>query len=65
MKENLLLGKLGKYRGIEDMPCGVCHNFTETHKENITDSMILPNISILSRASVEIDFVLLEALLIK
>ena len=25
MKENLLLGKLGKYRGIEDMPCGVCH----------------------------------------
>ena len=26
MKENLLLGKLGKYRGIEDMPCGVCHN---------------------------------------
>ena len=25
MKENLLLGKLGKYRGIEVMPCGVCH----------------------------------------
>ena len=28
MKENLLLGKLGKYRGIEDMSCGVCHKHT-------------------------------------
>ena len=27
MKENLLLGKLGKYRGIEDMPCGICHTY--------------------------------------
>ena len=31
MKENLLLGKLGKYRGIEDMPCGVCHKLTSKH----------------------------------
>ena len=23
--ENFLLVKLGKYSGIEDMPCGVCH----------------------------------------
>ena len=31
-------------------------HFSETHKENITESMILPNISILTRASDKIDF---------
>ena len=39
--------------------------FTETHKENITGSMILPNISILARASDKIYLILLIALLIK
>ena len=37
----------------------------ETHKENITGSMILPNISILAKAPDKIDLILLEALLIK
>ena len=39
--------------------------FTETHKENITGSMILPNISILAQASDKIDLILFEELLIK
>ena len=37
----------------------------ETHLENITGSMILPDISILARTSNKIDLILLEALLIK
>ena len=36
-----------------------------TYKENITGSMILPNISILARDSDKINLILLEALLIK
>ena len=40
-------------------------HFTEIHKENITGSMILLNISVLARASDKIDLLLLEALLIK
>ena len=40
-------------------------HFTETHKENIMGSMILPNNSILARASDKSDLILLEALLIK
>ena len=40
-------------------------HFTETHKENITGSMILKNISILARACDKMYLILLEALLIK
>ena len=40
-------------------------HFSETHRETITGSMILPNNSILARASDKIDLILLEALLIK
>ena len=35
MKENLLLGKLGKYRGIEVMPCGVCHSLSQIIPKNL------------------------------
>ena len=28
LEEKLLLMKLGKYKGIEDMPCGVCHTIS-------------------------------------
>ena len=37
----------------------------ETHFENITGSMILPDISILAKTSDKINLILLEALLIK
>ena len=37
----------------------------ETHLENITGSMILPDISILAKTSNKIDLIILEALLIK
>ena len=37
----------------------------ESHFENITGSMILPDISFLARTSNEIDLIILEALLIK
>ena len=38
---------------------------SETHTENITGSMILPNISILAKACDKIYLILLEALLIE
>ena len=40
-------------------------HFAETHEENMAGFMILPNISILERASDKIYLSLLEALLIK